>query len=65
MKKEKRAQEMAEDIVKMSDSKVKYETALERTRIFFKNRPFWFGWFSHIDDDYVASSICQKLISEK
>ena len=65
MSREKRACEMAADIVRMSGNTVKYEDALEKTRIFFRNRPFWFGWFSHVNDDYVASDICRKLMTGK
>ena len=61
MNKELKAYKMAEAIVKKSGNRIRFEDAIARTKSYYKKKPFWLTWGTHISDQHAADIIYKSL----
>lgn len=58
---EKKAAHLAELIVQKSKGTVQYEKALEYSRKYYENTPFFSTFFTHAGEDWVSYEMSKRL----
>ncbi len=61
MNKELKIYRLVNKIMTYSKGKVDYADAYSHAKRFYDNKPFGFGWFSHVGDNYIAHELSKRL----
>ena len=65
MNRELKAYKMTERIVTESNNLISFNDAIRKTRSYYTKKKFWWGWGTHVGDNYMQRLIMEKLLQEK